>query len=219
ALERGGVRADFESVDAPTGTVVSVVGENGQRAMLTDRGANSLLSETFVLQSLVAPFDHVHVSGYLFLDASTRRVARAALVCAIESARSVSVDVCSVGPLAQITPEAFLHGAQGATYLFANEEEALALTSRATVGNALDFLADRFDEVMITRGSQGALAARGAERYDVRAHQVRVLDTTGAGDAATGAYLGARLDALSIGSSMDNAMTGAARVVGDLGAN
>lgn len=218
-MERGGVATRFEQCDAATGTVVSMVGADGQRSMLTDRGANSLLSESFVVGELAGPFDHLHLSGYLLLDPSTRAVAASALAYATSRGATTSIDVCSVAPLIDVTPRVFLETATGATYLFANEEEALVLTARENVGDALEFLADRFDEVMITRGREGALVARGEDRYDVRARQVAVLDTTGAGDAATGAYLGARLDARDIESAMERAMAQGARVVGDLGAN
>jgi sugar/nucleoside kinase (ribokinase family) len=46
-----------------------------------------------------------------------------------------------------------------------------------------------------------------------------VLDTTGAGDAATGTYLGARLNGDDVSAALSKAMAASARVVGDLGAN
>lgn len=219
ALEDGGVEARFQIVDASTGTVVSMVNEDGQRAMLTDRGANSRLSAEFVLESLGEAFDHLHVSGYLFLDDATRSIARAALEHARMKGRSVSVDVCSVAPLLGITSEVFLEAAAGATHLFANEEEALALAARTSLESAVEVLSERFDEVVITRGPRGALVARGTERREVAAQSVHVLDTTGAGDAATGAYLGARLNAQGVTTALGSAMAAAARVVGDLGAS
>jgi sugar/nucleoside kinase (ribokinase family) len=219
ALRSANVTAQLEPVDAPTGTVVALVSDDGERAMLTDRGANSLLSESFVLGRLAVPFDHLHVSGYLLLDPSTRAIGVAALEFAKERHRSTSVDVCSVAPLRAVTPEVFLAAAEGASQLFANEEEALVLTSTNSVEDALDFLVAHFDEVVITRGSEGAVSATGEARIRVAASDATVLDTTGAGDAATGTYLGSRLDARDIESSMELAMAAAARVVGDLGAN
>ena len=74
------------------------------------------------------PFDHLHVSGYLLLDPATRAIGVAALALANDRRPTSSVDVCSVAPLRQMTPEVFLEVANGATQLFANEEEALVLT-------------------------------------------------------------------------------------------
>lgn len=219
ALRSANVTAQLESVAAPTGTVVSLVGDDGQRAMLTDRGANSLLSESFVLGRLAVPFDHLHVSGYLLLDPATRAIGVAALALAKNRRRTSSVDVCSVAPLRQMTPEVFLEAASGASQLFANEEEALMLTGTNDAGEALEFLASRFHEVVITRGVHGAIAAVGETRSRVGAHDVAVLDTTGAGDAATGTYLGARLRDEPPERALEEAMSASAHVVEGLGAD
>jgi ribokinase len=219
ALRSAKVTAELESVDAPTGTVVSLVGDDGQRAMLTDRGANSLLSEAFVLGRLAVPFDHLHVSGYVLLDPATRAIGVAALALANERRRTASVDVCSVSPLRHMTPEVFLEAAIGASQLFANEEEALVLTGTSDVEQALEFLAMRFHEVVITRGARGAIAAVGETRTRIGAHDVAVLDTTGAGDAATGTYLGARLREELPERALEEAMSASAHVVEELGAN
>lgn len=218
ALAWANVTAKLEVVDAPTGTVVSLVDENGERHMLTDRGANSLLSQRFVDEGLREPFDHLHVSGYLVLDPATRGVVEHALVTAREQGIATSIDVCSVAPLCEVTPEVFLGTAVLASQLFANEEEALVLTGTDDARDALDVLAQHFDEVVVTLGRRGALGARGAERAQVAAHEVDVLDTTGAGDAATGAYLGARLHGVSLTQALSIAMEAAARAVGGLGA-
>ncbi|MHB1906494.1 MAG: PfkB family carbohydrate kinase, partial [Acidimicrobiales bacterium] len=69
-----------------------------------------------------------------------------------------------------------------------------------------------------TRGADGAVAARGSERARVDARATTVIDTTGAGDAASGAYLAARLAGDTLAGALEAAMAAAARVVGGLGA-
>lgn len=219
ALRSAHVTPQLEIVDAPTGTVVSLVDDDGQRAMLSDRGANSRLSEAFVRRQLAAPFDHLHLSGYVLLDPATRAVGVAALGFANEHRRTASVDVCSVSTLRHVTPAVFLEAASGASPLFANEEEALALSGASEFDDALEFLAERFHEVMITRGAQGAIAARGETRTRAGAHDAAVLDTTGAGDAAIGTYLGARLRDELPERALDEAMIASAHVVQGLGAS
>lgn len=218
ALADAKVTASLQVVDAPTGTVVSIVADDGQRMMLTDRGANSHLSGSFVEAQLVENFDHLHVSGYLLLDPATRAIAEAALRHAENHSASTSVDVCSVAPLRELTPAVFMRVASRAQQLFANEEEALELTGTTNTDEAANVLSRRFREVVITRGSNGAIGAIGDERFYEPARQVAVLDTTGAGDAATGAYLGARLHGVAPSPSLAIAMEAAARVVGGLGA-
>lgn len=217
-LRGGDVTAHLEVVHAETGAVVALVQPDGQRAMLTDRGANSLLSEGFVLDQLSDSFDHVHVSGYLLLDAATRHVAVSALDFARERGHSTSVDVCSVAPLRAMTPAVFLVAARHAGQLFANEEEALVLSGCDDVHAALSFFGTMFSEVVITRGPRGAIASVEGERFRVESLATTVLDTTGAGDAATGAYLGARLLGEDPTTALAGAMAASARVVAALGA-
>ncbi|MHB8378430.1 MAG: carbohydrate kinase family protein [Acidimicrobiales bacterium] len=218
ALDDANVTHRLESFGGSTGTVVSLVASDGQRSMLTDRGVNSRLSEAFVVEQLEEPFYHLHVSGYLLLDPATRVVASRALALARRRGSSTSVDVCSVAPLRVVTPSVFLGAAADATTLFANEEEALTLTSETDVESALYVLGTLFDEVVITAGARGALGARGPERFRASANDVTVVDTTGAGDAATGAYLGARLNGAEPQAALVDAMLAASRVVSGLGA-
>jgi sugar/nucleoside kinase (ribokinase family) len=218
ALGRGGVVVRVQHFDTPTGTVVAIIDGDGQRAMLTDRGANARLEEAFVAEQLRDPFDHLHVSGYLLLDDATRRVGENALALARSRGVSSSVDVCSVAPLLAVTPKVFLQSAKDASMLFANDEEALALTESKDTGDALNTLATSYEEVVITRGESGAIAALGAQRFTEIALSVQVLDTTGAGDAATGTYLGARLNGEEPPVALARAMAAAAKVLGGLGA-
>jgi sugar/nucleoside kinase (ribokinase family) len=217
ALRSTGIDAALELVDAETGVVVAVVDAEGQRAMMTDRGANSLLSREHVLRQLDRPFDHLHVSGYTLLDPATIDVGRLALARARELGRSTSVDVCSVAPLINMSPAAFLKAAVGAGTLFANEEEALTLSGLPDVTAAIERLSKDFDVVVVTRGDHGARARHEGADYEVSSLSDVVVDTTGAGDAATGAYLAVRLREGSIDEALGAAMSAASFVVSGLG--
>jgi ribokinase len=217
-LDRRGVHALLDAVEGSTGVVVAMVGADGQRSMLTDRGVNQKLSSSIIERSLLDAPDHLHVSGYTLLEEQTWAAGSMALRRARELGITTSVDVCSVAPLRRLTPAAFLHAARGATMLFANEEEALLLSGAGDVDEAIATLLTRFDEVLITRDAQGALAARDGEIVHAPARSVEVVDTTGAGDAASGAYLGARLDEKTMADALDEAMVEGATIVTQLGA-
>lgn len=216
-LQHAGVRASLERVEGSTGVVVALINSDGQRAMMTDRGVNARLTLKAVLSALEEPFDHLHLSGYTLLDEATRGIGTTVLERAGGLGASTSVDVCSVGPLVRVTPAIFLEAARPAAMLIANEEEALCLAGTSDVEQAAQVLAGDYAEVLITRGDKGALVRAEGQSFSVQSLNVDVLDTTGAGDAASGAYLGARLDGLSIEESLGQAMTAAAHVVSGLG--
>jgi sugar/nucleoside kinase (ribokinase family) len=217
ALRDADVDAALSRVGKPTGVVVAVVDVDGQRAMMTDRGANSTLELSFVLQQLDGPLDHLHVSGYTLLDPSTTDVGRGALTRARERGLSSSVDVCSVAPLLDMTPKAFLEAASGARILFANEEEALALSGCVEVDAALARLSESFNEIVVTRGKHGARARCDGVDHEMASLSGEVVDTTGAGDAATGAYLASRLRGESVEDALRAAMSASSEVVKGLG--
>jgi sugar/nucleoside kinase (ribokinase family) len=101
--------------------------------------------------------------------------------------------------------------------LFANAEEALLLTGERDVQAAANELSPSFDEVLITMGRDGALVASAGILHHQSSRSVDVLDTTGAGDAASGAYLAHRVTGASIDDSLSAAMDAAAVVVRGLG--
>jgi ribokinase len=205
-------------VDAPTGVVVAMVAPDAQRAMFTSRGANAWLSEEMALELTSGEFHHLHLSGYTVLGDETRAIVPLVIKESLRRGRSVSVDVCSIGPLLTLGPQRFLHAIEGAHTLLANEEEALALSGTDDAQAALNFLLGHFEEVMISRGGLGALAANSTERAHATAHLVEVIDTTGAGDAASGTYLAARLQGQTMNHALTLAMRAGSVVVGSLGA-
>jgi len=217
-FRRWGVTPQLQRVGDATGVVVSMVAPDGQRSMFTDRGANAHLDTSFVLDVVQRGVDHVHVSGYTLLSDDVRPVGVAALGWTWEHDVPTSVDVCSVGPLKNIGATTFLDAAHGATMLFANEEEARELCGEGDDADNLGLLGKLFSEVVVTRGGAGAVAVRNGEMFDVPSVATDVVDTTGAGDAATGTYLSHRLFGHDIDASLRAAMEAAAMVVRGAGA-
>jgi ribokinase len=73
-----------------------------------------------------------------------------------------------------------------------NDAELLALTGADSLDAAIDMVAPLAGEVVVKRGPDGALFARGAERIAAPGFPVDVVNTIGAGDVFDTAYLHAR---------------------------
>jgi len=217
SLEDAGVTPRLQRVDASTGVVVALIGDEGERAMMSDRGANRFLEREFVVDAFESS-EHLHVSGYVILDHATRSVGAIALAEARARGMSTSIDVCSVAPLRALGSTRFLDATLDAQSIFANEEEALALAESDDLDATVVFLAGHYDEVLVTRGSNGAWSHAEGRRHFAHAREVEVRDTTGAGDASTGAYLGARLGGVNVVAAMRVAMEAGAHAVSELGA-
>jgi sugar/nucleoside kinase (ribokinase family) len=218
SLHLAGVRARLQRRPGSTGVVVSLVSADGQRAMMTDRGVNPRLDLGLLRRDLSEGLGHLHVSGYQVLDPVTRSEVAPLLRRARELGTSTSLDVCSLGPLLAAGSRVFDSALEHTTVLFANDEEARALSGRDDPDETLSALSQRVDTVVVTSGADGARAQRGDTVVTVSAVTTDVVDTTGAGDAATGTFLGARLDGATLQEALQRAMVEASRVVSTLGA-
>jgi ribokinase len=211
ALEREKVLSEVQVVrNSHSGTVVSIVNPDGRRSMLTDRGANLSLDATLVPFELFRPGNHLHLSGYAVIDEETRATAMEIFDRAGASQMSRSVDCSSAAPLARMGARAFFETTKGADVLFANGEEAQAITGSTDPS----VLASHYPMSVVTLGARGvALIERGASPRLIPPRDAPIVDTTGAGDAFTGAFLAAWLRDAEPRAAVDAGLDAAAEVV------
>ncbi|MDQ6875429.1 MAG: PfkB family carbohydrate kinase, partial [Actinomycetota bacterium] len=145
--------------DARTGTIVVLVGPDGERTMLTDRGASALLSPRDVECRRYEPGGHLHLSGYTLFDYSSHAAGRHALDLAWAAGMSVSVDASSAAPLRRAGAAAFVSWTRGADMLLANAEEAEILTGHAEPAAAAAALATEYPIAVVKAGAAGAIWA------------------------------------------------------------
>jgi sugar/nucleoside kinase (ribokinase family) len=206
-----------------TGVVVALIGPSGERSMFTDRGANLRLDHDALTSltgsGLLAPGRHLHLSGYELLDLATRPAALEVLRLAAAANMTRSVDPSSAGPLAAVGAASFLSWTEGLDWCCANLDEGRALTGERRPTDVLAGLRRHYREVALTLGAHGVLLSReGTELLRCPAQQVVVEDTTGAGDAFTGTFLGRRLWGDPPEQALQAGLAAAARVVGAAGA-
>ena len=189
-LTAAGVRCAFAvDQEAATCCVVCLVDPQGQRSMLADRGANARFSPADLDPGLLADATHLHLSGYVLLDASSRPAALAALAAAKEAGLTTSVDP-QASVLLDLDPEGFLDDVRGVDFLMPNAEELTALTGSADPAAAKALL-DVVGAVVLTSGADGASWVDQDEVVSVPAELVECVDSTGAGDAFDAGFLAA----------------------------
>jgi sugar/nucleoside kinase (ribokinase family) len=204
-LEDAGVRCAF-AVDAEADTccVVVLVDGTGQRSMLPDRGANARFRPEDVDPAALAGAAHLHLSGYVLLDPSSRPAGLAALAAAREAGLSTSVDPQSAALITD--PARFLDDVRGVDLLLPNESELGALTGSDS-GDAKELLA-AVGAVAVTTGLDGARWVDATGTTTVPAEPAECVDSTGAGDAFNAGLLASRLtgestvDALRAGAAL-----------------
>lgn len=201
--------------DRPTGTVIVLVDPDGERTMIPDAGANAGLGTVPV--ELPDDVALLYVSGYALLGAGSRPFALAALEQARRRGCPVAADAASAAPLTPVAGE-FGTWLGPDVLVFANADEARVLTGATDPRQAARELGRRHGAAVVKRGAAGALWSDGEQLIAVRARPVRVVDSTGAGDAFAAGFLAAQLQGADVAGCLDAAVGLAARAVGQVGA-
>jgi sugar/nucleoside kinase (ribokinase family) len=170
--------------EADTGVVIVMVdGEGeGERTFVSGRGAETTLGPADLADLVLKAGDVVLVSGYGLDDA---------LADWVTSLRADVTVAFDPGPL--VRPGPFARARARLDWVSANAAEATALTGAADPVTAAGLVGGRAGAV-VRMGERGCvLAVAGATPVVLPATPVTAVDTTGAGDVHTGAFLAALL--------------------------
>ena len=190
-LIAAGVRCAFTvDPDAATGCVVALVDGRGERSMVNDRGANARLRPEDLDPALLDGAAHLHLSGYVLLDESSRPAGLAALAAARRAGLTTSVDPQAAAMITD--PAGFVELVRGVDLLLPNATELALLTGSRDPATARSLL-DVVGAVAVTAGADGASWVDRDGVVSVPAERVRVVDSTGAGDAFDAGLLDAWL--------------------------
>lgn len=190
-------------VDGPTGLAVITVSDDGENSIIVIPGANASVGADYVesQKALVEGADFVVLQGEIPADGFKK---------AVELSRGRVV--INLAPVVEVDRDALLC----ADPLIANEHEAGLILDQLGIAHpddspealATELLTAGFASVVLTLGGAGALVAAPGGATAIPTPKITPVDTTGAGDAFTGALV-ARL---SQGDSLVDAARFAARV-------
>lgn len=197
---------------APTCCVVVLVDGWGERTMLSDRGAGALLRSTDLPPGVLARGRHLHLSGYVLLDATSREAGLAMLAAARAAGLSTSVDPQVAAPL-----PGFLEWVRGVDLLLPNSAELAVLTGSAAPESAVSLLGG-VGAVAVTMGAAGAAWVDADGLVSVPAERVECVDSTGAGDAFNAAALAAWLSGAPALDTIRAGVRAGTAAVGQVGA-
>lgn len=215
-VERAGVRTQLAVDDVlATCCVVVLVDDAGRRTMLPSRGASGALSAADVSRVDLADVDHLHLSGYVLLDPSSRAAGLAALAAARSAGATTSVDPQAFALLRE--PAQFLADIRGVDLLLPNEDELTALTGGRGI-DAAHGLLDHVGAVAFTAGERGATWVDRDSTMVVPTVLTSVVDPTGAGDAFDAGLLAAWLAGASPEAALTAGVQAGAAAVGTVGA-
>ncbi len=195
-----------------TGTILVLVGPDGERSMVPDRGAALLLEP--VEDAWLDGLAMLHAPAYGFCGEPISTTVLDALRRARERGLTTSVDASSVGALrgygrdhirallTDLAPDHLLANADEAEFLGVEEPGFLPHTT-----------------IVVKRGAEPTVALMGGRRVEVPVAPVaEVRDTTGAGDAFAAGYLSAVVDGADVREACEVGNGLAAAALGCAGA-
>jgi len=203
ALQADGVRVRAKRVaGSPTGRIGVLVGSDGERSFVADRGAADQLGPDDLDATWFTGLDAVHMPAYSLLGEPLGLAGRRAIELGRDAGSVISLDLASIGPLLARGRRAALALVRGigADILFATSAETEALLGRYAVDDLLEFA----PLAIVKRGAEGATVLvrdgpGGRLHHDVATVHVSAADSTGAGDAFDAGFLVAWLAARRAG--------------------
>ncbi len=192
-IRASGVR--FEVPPSPagsgpgTGRCLVMVTPDAEKTMCTNLGVGAFLQPADIDRAAVSAARVLYLEGYLCgkdetseaVDAAVEQARRAGTLVAFSASDPAWVHL-HLDELSALLDRVDI--------LFANEPEALGLSGRSNLDDALEHLAKRCPTVAVTLGGKGCVVAGPDGTVTVAARPVdHVVDTTGAGDSFAAGFL------------------------------
>lgn len=194
-----GIEIRFIRTDSHTGVANTFITPDAERTFATCLGAASRLKAEDITAELLSGFQLLHIEGYL-----VQNYALIEHTChlAKQMGMTVSMDLASSNVVSEHLDFLRTLVSEYVDIVFANEEESVAFTKGKQPENALKEIAEMADVAVVKLGKYGAMAMKGKEYAFVPGCEVKVVDTTAAGDFFAGGFL----YALTHGASVEQCL-------------
>jgi sugar/nucleoside kinase (ribokinase family) len=178
-----------EREEGVTGRCLVMVTPDAERTMLTSLGISQRVSVDELVSDALAASEYAYVEGYLVTSPSARS---AVLELKRQAAQHGVKFALTFSDPAMV--EYFRDGinefiGDGVDLLFCNEKEALLWSGESSIEAACAALQKKARRFAVTRGAQGARLFDGERYLEVAPHAVHAIDSNGAGDMFSGAFL------------------------------
>jgi sugar/nucleoside kinase (ribokinase family) len=186
------------SVGAATGTCLVCITPDGERTMRTCLAASSDFSWEHICQDTVAQSEWVFIEGYLLANPGKVLGWLQPLIDFCKKVNTKIAFTCSESWVIDNFRDAVDLVVENSSFIFANEQEACALSKKTSIQDAAEFLSKKFEYTCLTAGENGAYVSKDAKVLHVPAFKVEVKDLNGAGDACAAGFLSAILNGKSV---------------------
>jgi len=200
-----------------TGKCLVLVTSDAERTMNTYLGITETFSVDELHQSAIIDSEYLYIEGYLVTSSTGRHAAIEARKIAEENGVKTALTF-SDPAMVQFFKDGLKEMiGEKVDLLFCNDAEALSWADTDDLDTALESLKQVASSFAVTLGSKGALLFDGKKMIEISPHQVKAVDSNGAGDMFAGAFLYGITHGHSFYEAGNIASLAAARVVSQFG--
>jgi sugar/nucleoside kinase (ribokinase family) len=203
--------------DGITGKCLVMVTEDAERTMNTFLGITQTYGVADVNESAIKDSKYLYIEGYLVTSENGKEAMRFAKKTAEENGVKVALtfsDPAMVKYFKSGFDDVIGHSVD---LLFANEEEALLYSGKSNLMEAREELKKVAKHFIITKGKNGAMIFDGDTFIDIEPYQTVAIDSNGAGDMFSGAFMYGITNGHSYASSGKLASMASSKIVSQFG--
>lgn len=172
-----------------TGRCLIMISPDAERTMHTYLGVSETLSNKELDFEAAKNSSYIYIEGYFVTSPTAKTAAMELMQFAKENNTKTAMTFSDPAMV-----EYFLDGindvlGDGVDLLFCNEQELKLWAGTEDFDQALEMMKGKAKQFAITRGAEGALLFDGSDYIKVDAHEVKAIDTNGAGDMFAGAFM------------------------------
>jgi sugar/nucleoside kinase (ribokinase family) len=173
-----------------TARCLNFVTPDAQRTMQTFLGATTQLGPEDLNMDYITSSKVLYLEGYLWDQPRAKQAMRDAAIKAHDAGAKVALTLSDAFCVARFRDEFIELAEHHVDILFANESEILSLYQVERFDDALQHVRQHCEIAALTRSEKGSVVVNGDEVHVIDAVPgVRVVDTTGAGDAYAAGFL------------------------------
>jgi sugar/nucleoside kinase (ribokinase family) len=175
--------------EGTTGQCLVMVTEDAERTMNTYLGISESIGVDDLDIDALEVSQYLYLEGYLVASKTGLEAMRLAVSKARDAGVAIAITLSDPNISKHFRDELNQVLGQGIDLMFCNEDEALYYAQTDNVPDALKFLRTKARHVVMTLGSRGVVIAHDNAELHIPTHEVKAVDTVGAGDMFAGAYL------------------------------
>ena len=206
---------DKKKETSPTGTCLILITPDAERTMVTFLGIAGKINKKDIDEKAIKESEMIFLEGYLWDEGEPKSAFEKAMSHANKKAMSLSDQFC-----VERHKRSFLDLVKTRLdIIFSNEQEITELIDAKKFEDIVEFGKTLEKVLVITRGEKGSLAINKGQIIECDSKKdLKVIDSTGAGDLFASGFLHGYINNLSIKESLEKGTEMSSKIIQKIGA-